>query len=94
MIAAVDDNDDGSIQMPEFLKLMSDSLKGKEQEEEFLSLFKAFGATDIHDVVTVGDLDKALKEGGEHLNDSDLNLIFEELAGMGKRQTQSAEKRY
>ena len=94
LIASVDDNNDGSIQLPEFLKLMSDCLKEREQEEEMVELFKAFGATDINDVITVGDLDKALQQGGESLNDKDLNLIFEELAGATKRQFQQPEKRY
>ena len=65
---------------------MSDCLKEREHEEEMVELFKAFGATDINDVITVGDLDKALQQGGESLNDKDLNLIFEELAGAAKRQ--------
>ena len=30
-----------------------------------VQLFMAFGATDVNDVITVGDLDKALIEGGE-----------------------------
>ena len=37
-------------------------------------------------MITVGDLDKALRAGGEQLNDTDLNAIFEELAGSAKRQ--------
>ena len=65
---------------------MSDVLKEREHEEQMVELFKAFGATDINDVITVGDLDKALQQGGESLNDKDLNLIFEELAGSAKRQ--------
>ena len=59
-----------------------------------VQLFMAFGATDVNDVITVGDLDKALIEGGEQLNDKDLNIIFEELAGTARRQSQSTEKRY
>ena len=65
LIATVDDNNDGSIQLPEFLKLMSECLKERKQEEEMVELFKAFGATDVNDVITVGDLDKALQGGGE-----------------------------
>ena len=45
MIADVEGPDgDGSIQLPEFLKLISDLMNETEQEEEVVSLFRAFGA--------------------------------------------------
>ena len=65
LIETLDDNADGQIQMPEFLQLMSDVMKKQTHEEEMVQLFMAFGATDVNDVITVGDLDKALIEGGE-----------------------------
>lgn len=43
-----------------------------EEEEDIVTLFRDFGAQDSNDVITVGGLDKALKDGGEHLNDEDL----------------------
>ena len=94
MITDVDDNGDGSIQMPEFLKLVSDNMKTKKNDEEMVELFKAFGGQDRFDVITIADLDKGLKQGGESLCDHDLTLIFEELAGAYKRADQIAERRY
>ena len=43
MINDVDENSDGLIQLPEFLKLVSDNMLQKEPEEEMIELFKAFG---------------------------------------------------
>ena len=85
MIKDVDENNDGVISEDEFLQLVADHMKSKQPGEEMVELFKAFGATDAHDVITIGDLDKALKEGGETFNDAELTLIFEELAGAFKR---------
>jgi Ca2+-binding EF-hand superfamily protein len=69
-------------------------MQENEAEEDFVSLFKSFGAIDINDVITVGNLDQAMKEEGENLRDEELQLIFEELAGTSKRAQQSAERRY
>ena len=43
MISHVDVNGDGSIQMPEFLKLVSDHLAATKNEEDMVELFKRFG---------------------------------------------------
>ena len=95
MIADVEGPDgDGSIQLPEFLKLISDLMNETEQEEEVVSLFRAFGAQDQSGIITCGDFDRVMKESGECLKDDELNLIFEELAGQTKRQTLPAEKRF
>ena len=60
-------------------------MKENEAEEDLVSLFKFFGATDSNDVITVGNLDKSMKEEGEYLKDEELQLIFEELSGASKR---------
>ena len=94
IIASVDDGGDGQLELPEFLKLIGDQMQENEAEEDLVSLFKSFGAIDSNDVITVGNLDKSMKEEGEYLKDEELQLIFEELSGASKRAQQSAEKRY
>ena len=94
MINQVDAGGDGQIQEPEFLKLISDQVNAGQREEEIVELFKDFGPTNINEVITVGKLDETLKKGGENLKDHELNMIFEELAGQTKRQSQKAEKRF
>ena len=95
MILSVEGDDgDGKIQLPEFLKLVSDLMNDQVQDEEVVELFKAFGASDQNGIITCGDFDRVLKESGESLKDDELNLIFEELAGQTKRQTLPAEKRF
>ena len=57
MIDDVDINGDGTIQLHEFLKLVSDHLKAEAADEEMVELFKAFGGQDSTDVITIGKLD-------------------------------------
>ena len=94
MIASVDEGGDGAIQLPEFLNLVSEQMKTKKRDEVVVELFKSFGADDVGGVITVGMLDKALKEGGDSMKDSELNMLFEEIAGQTKRPQLSAERRY
>ncbi len=60
-------------------------MQENEAEEDLVSLFKSFGAIDSNDVITVGNLDKSMKEEGEYMKDEELQLIFEELSGASKR---------
>ena len=69
-------------------------MKTKKRDEVVVELFKSFGADDVGGVITVGMLDKALKEGGDSMKDSELNMLFEEIAGQTKRPQLSAERRY
>ena len=94
MINQVDAGGDGEIQLPEFLKLISDQVNAGYREEEMVELFKDFGPANINEVITVGCFDETLKSGGENFKDHELNMIFEELAGQTKRQSQKAEKRF
>ena len=59
-----------------------------------VALFKSFGAENTSDVITIGQLAEALKDGGDVLKPEELNEIFVELAGSTKRSTLSAEKKF
>ena len=87
-------NADGKVSLPEVLKIVSDSIYSKEEDEELVELFKSFGALDVHDVITEGKLDNALRAGGEILQPAELTLIYEELAGASKRLAMPADRRY
>lgn len=64
------------------------------KDEEIVALFKSFGPDCNTDVITIGQLADALKEGGDVLKPEELNEIFVELAGSTKRSTLSAEKKF
>ena len=69
-------------------------MNAEEKDEEMVELFKSFGAHDVNGIITVASLDKALQEGGDGFKQSELNMLFEELAGAAKRPSLPAERRY
>ncbi len=69
-------------------------MNAEDKDEEMVELFKAFGAHDDNGIITVAGLEKALQDGGDGFKESELNMLFEEIAGASKRPTMSAERRY
>ena len=57
MIATVDDDEGGEIELPEFLKLMSEQMKDKAQDEELIEAFKSFGVKDENQLISKEMLD-------------------------------------
>ena len=56
MIAAVDVDGAGEIDIDEFLQLMAVQMQQQEQDEELIAAFKLFGAQDVKDVITLESL--------------------------------------
>ena len=57
----------------------------EEPDEELIAAFKMFGADDVESSVTVEKLRGVLAENGEVFTETELNMIFEEIAGASEK---------
>lgn len=85
LIATVDDDEGGEIELPEFLKLMSEQMSDKAQDEELIEAFKSFGVNDENQLISKEMLDGYLRANDEVFKQEDLDLIFDEIAGASKK---------
>ena len=85
MIEAVDDGGDGEIELPEFLQLMSDHMLQQEPDEELIAAFKFFGVEDVDDQISIEKLSEVLAANGDNFTDTELKMIFEEIAGASRK---------
>jgi hypothetical protein len=75
MFAEVDKDGSGSIEFPEFLQMMTASVR-KDDKEESSKIFKLFD-TDSTGMITLQNLKAAAQELGENLSEEDLQYMIE-----------------
>ena len=77
MINAVDADGSGTIDFPEFLKMMANKMKDENSEEEIRETFRAFDK-DGNGIVTPAELKHVLQNLGEKLSDEEIDEIINE----------------
>ena len=77
MINTVDADGSGTIDFPEFLKMMANKTKDENSEEEIREAFRVFDK-DGNGVVTPSELRNVLHHIGEKLTDEEIDEMIEE----------------
>lgn len=75
MIAEVDNDGSGCIEIEEFLQLMDKKLKEQDTEEELIEAFKAFDK-DGDNYISAGDLKEFLNTFGESISDDEIQKMI------------------
>eukprot|EP00811_Abedinium_folium_P013464 NODE_22519_length_704_cov_15.064125.p2 GENE.NODE_22519_length_704_cov_15.064125~~NODE_22519_length_704_cov_15.064125.p2 ORF type:complete len:164 (+),score=62.27 NODE_22519_length_704_cov_15.064125:106-597(+) len=79
MIGDVDDDGSGTIEYPEFLKMMTFKILNRDPKEEILKAFKLFTGEDKwNQRINFKNLQRVAKELGERMTDEELQEMIDE----------------
>ena len=77
MIKRLDEKETGEIDCEQFLEIMAERMDDGTEDEELIEAFKMFGPSTEYEGISLKMLKEALKRDGEHLEDEEVDFIFD-----------------